>query len=433
MNIASRARMSVLLTLFLHASHARAQELAPLGLADAVRTALGANRDLAATRQRIAPLRLKPEQVRSFAPPNLEAQAWQWPINTLAPANTGMFMLTASQDLSGRGKRAAMANLATEDLRTAEASLLVTERDIVAAVTQTYWDLALARRRVALRRASVDVVRRIADVAQLKYAAGQSSQRDVLQAVVEVTTLQNDVIDLDLREAQAALRLNALLNRPLETPIGTLDDPGEVALGTSLEAIRSLSTRAQPDVLASRALVSRAEAQETVARRAAVPEWTIGGGYMLQPRQTDAWTARISMTWPGAPWTRRAVAAQAAEARAAANAARAEVSAKETQAELAASDAYVRAKAAERQAALIRTTLLPQLQQAFESARIEYQVDRVELAAVIANERLLLNAQFDYFRALDDGRRALADLERTIGAPLPVTKLQLVSTGEVPR
>lgn len=48
-----------------------------------------------------------------------EAQIWQWPLNTLNPANTDMYMFMVTQDLPGRGKR---------DLRAAVAwmSLLAT-------------------------------------------------------------------------------------------------------------------------------------------------------------------------------------------------------------------------------------------------------------------------------------------------------------------
>jgi hypothetical protein len=43
----------------------------------------------------------------------------------------------------------------------------------------------------------------------------------------------------------------------------------------------------------------------------------------------------------------------------------------------------------------------------------------VDFQALIDNERVLLDVNLDYFRALSDFTQALADLERAVGADLP--------------
>src|SRR5204863_9269787 len=55
----------------------------PLSLTDAVRLARESNADLAAARSDVEPLRIRPAQAHILAPPTLQAQVWQWPINTL--------------------------------------------------------------------------------------------------------------------------------------------------------------------------------------------------------------------------------------------------------------------------------------------------------------------------------------------------------------
>ena len=430
MRTAISARLAVPLCLFLNASAASAQALR---LDEAVQRAVESNPDLAAARQQIVPLRERPAQRRSFAPPILEAQAWQWPINTLNPANTNMFMLTASQDLSGRGKRQALTTLAERDVTVAEAAVKVQERDVVAAVTEHYWNLSIVRRQVALRRAGLSLIRELTDVAQARYASGRTSQQDVLRGIVEATTIEADLLDLEQQAAQATLRLNQLMNRALDAPVGALDIPVESSLKASASDIEMLGNQFQPDVAVARATEARAEAQQFVARTAATPEWAVGGGYMVQPRQTDAWTATISVTWPGAPWSRRALSAQAAEATAAVSAARAGVTARQQAARAAMAEAHLRIKSAERRAALVRTALLPQSRQALAVSQVGYQADRADFAAVIDSERALLLAELQYDQALSDSRRALADLERSVGAPIPAALLVPVNSTEVPR
>jgi outer membrane protein TolC len=54
-----------------------------------------------------------------------------------------------------------------------------------------------------------------------------------------------------------------------------------------------------------------------------------------------------------------------------------------------------------------------------EVSRVAYQTDRVDFQALIDNQRVLLDVNLEYFRALSDFTQALADLERAIGADLP--------------
>src|SRR5262249_13967965 len=105
---------------------------------------------------------------------------------------------------------------------------------------------------------------------------------------------------------------------------------------------------------------------------------------------------------------------------AAVEAAKAKARVAENMVRLAVQEAYVRAKAAQERAALLRTTILPQSQHTFEVARVAYQADRADFQSLIDNERMLLDARLEYFRALTDFTQALADLERAVGDDLRV-------------
>ena len=64
-------------------------------------------------------------------------------------------------------------------------------------------------------------------------------------------------------------------------------------------------------------------------------------------------------------------------------------------------------------------------------SRVGYQTDRVEFLALLDNERTLLDAQLEYFRAISDQQQALADLERALGADLSPGMTTPVGAGEV--
>src|SRR5438105_8500699 len=136
------------------------------------------------------------------------------------PANTNMYMLMLDQDLPSRGKRDLRAAVAQKDIALAESDIAIRARQVVNEVKQSYASLFIARKAIDVHLASVDLLRQIADVSQAKYASGRISQQDVLKPIVELSKLHNDVITFDEQANLASARINVLLNRPPETPIG---------------------------------------------------------------------------------------------------------------------------------------------------------------------------------------------------------------------
>lgn len=391
----------------------------PVTLQDLLTEAAEKNPELVALRQQIEVARQRPTQARALNPPMAEAQVWQWPLNSLNPANTNMYMLMVSQDLPGRGKRELRAAVAEKDIALAANDVTVRARYIVNEIKQAYASLFIAREAIDVYLASVDLLRQIADVSQAKYAAGRNSQQDVLKPVVELSKLHNDIILFDEQANLATARLNVLLDRMPETPIGPLVDPREETLLPATADLQRLALERQPELQRARLEIERAEAELASARREYKPDFTVQGGYMLIPNQTDAFLARVGVTWPKAPWSRGKIDARVAEQSAAVETAKAHARALENTVRLAVHEAYVRAKSAQERAALLRTTIVPQSRQTLDVSRIGYQTDRVDFQALIDNERMLLASQLDYVRALSDFSQATADLERAVGADLP--------------
>ena len=400
----------------------------PVTLQGVIQEALERNPELAALRDQIAVARQRPAQERSLMPPMAEAQIWQWPINTLNPANTNMYMFMLGQDLPGRGKRDARAAVAEKDIALAGADVTIRARQIVNDIKQAYAGLFIARKATEVHLESVDLLERIADAAQIRYAAGRGSQQDALKPVIELSKLHGDVIMHDQEAGLAAARLNVLLNRPPETPIGPLDEPHEQILLPPSSELQQLAVANQPELQRARIEIDRVDAELASARLERKPDFTVQAGYMLLPNDTDGILAKFGVTWPNAPWSRGRIDAKVAEQSAAAGSARSRERAMENAVRLAVQEAYVRAKAAQERASLVRTTILPQAQQGFEVSRTAYQADRADFQSVLDAERSLLDARLDYFRALADLSQAVADLERAVGIELPAGTTQLVTS-----
>jgi len=118
-----------------HAGHAAA-EGPPLTLKAALDEALSKNLDVAALRAQVDVTRQRPAQERSLAPPMLEGTIWQWPISSINPANTNMYMFMVGQEFPGRGKRELRAAVAEKDIALARADVAIRTRQIVDEVKQ---------------------------------------------------------------------------------------------------------------------------------------------------------------------------------------------------------------------------------------------------------------------------------------------------------
>ena len=65
--------------------------------------------------------------------------------------------------------------------------------------------------------------------------------------------------------------------------------------------------------------------------------------------------------------------------------------------------------------ALAVKAILPQSRAALASATASYQVNKIDLLAVLASQATVFSYETDYFRALSDFATTVAELERIVG------------------
>ena len=409
-----------------------ADEVPPLTLQVALDEALTRNPRLIVLRRQYEAMEYRPEQELALPPPSFEAQIWQWPINTLNAGDTNMYMFTLGQALPGFGKRGLRAVVAEIDAELSLAAVSVEARDVIDQVKRVYAELFLARRDMDIHHANLNLLRQVVDVSEAKYVSGGRSQHDSLKAVVELSRLYEHFVLLGEQERLAQARLNTLLDRAPDTVVGVLMEPKEDVLLPPLADLQRLALD-QPDLRLARLAVERAEAVLAAERQEPKPNFFVKGGYMLMPNMPDSWTATMGITWPTAPWSKGKFAARINEAEAEVATVRARYTHTESTVRLAIDTAYVRAQAARERVALLRTSIVPQTDQMLAVSRVAYQTNQTDLLTVIDNQRLLLDAERSFYRALNDLEQARADLERAVGVDITSTTVPGVGqhAGEV--
>ena len=383
-----------------------------LTLAAALGEALEHNPELRAGRAAYDAARAAPARERFLLPPTLETQIWAWPLTTVNPARTDMYMFTAEQELPGRGKRSARAFVAERDADVANQTVRVRAAGILSEVRAAYIDLVTARE----TRRTYDAQRRtledMAEASTLRYASGEGVQHHTVTALLDLTRLEKDRIDADERIEAAEARVARLLGRAPGSPVEEL---APFVSSLSLEEAEQRALTRHPDLAAAAALVAREQAELSRLEGERRPDYVVGGGYMLMPGGAGAWTARAGLTWPNAPWTRGRLPVQV------------EAQSKRVEAAKAAREAVaarirhdirltgIRIAAAQRQARLIESTVLPQAEHAFDLARVAYAGGQGPFTDALESRRLLVTTQLELIEARASVQRAQAELESVVG------------------
>jgi outer membrane protein, heavy metal efflux system len=384
----------------------------PLTVDTAIAEALERNQELIALRREYEAARAAPAQERRLGPPLLEAAIWQWPITTLNPIRTEMYMFTAEQELPGRGKRAARVLVRERDGDVSRQQIAVRANTVLGELKQAFADLSLAREQAALYEQQVGVLSDVAEATALRYAGGQGAQRHTVTTLVELTRLRKDRIGTDERIQAAEARLNTLLGRPVAQPVEPLATLGDVVSAADAERI---ALERHPELTLAAAAIAREEAELARLRGERRPDFVVGGGYMLMPGEAGAWTARAGITWPNAPWSRGKLDASVDLQSKRLDAVKAKQLAMAAAIRQSVRQAVIRLQAAQRQVQLLESTVLPQVEHAFELARVGYTGGEGTFSELLESHRMLLTTRLEYAQARADVVRARADLHTAVG------------------
>ena len=411
----------------------RAQETAaapPLHLADAIEWARTHHPSLAGAAARVSAARQGPEMARSLMPPMLDATIWQWPVTSANPADVNMYMFMLEQELPGRGKRGLRAAVAERAIDRMVADAGVRERAVRTAVAQAYVALRATEREIAATRAAQPAAGDLIRASEAAYAAGRGTQAAVVRAALGETELVERLVMLQADADMRRVALNAAMGRRPSAPIGALDDQPPVADVPPLTALLDRAAEAHPELRASRAQVAEADAGLAIAQAERKPDWVVQGGYMLMPGEAGAWTARVGLTWPSAPWSKKRLTASTAEATANAQAARADLEVSQQEIARMVAEARVTLVGILARLAVVRNTMRPQSSHVVEASRLAFAAGQIPLSEVLDAQRMQLETDVQVAKLSGEADLAWVALEAAVGADLEAAPSTSAAVGD---
>jgi outer membrane protein TolC len=396
-----------------------------LTLDEVVAEALRNNPQIRAMQSKWDAAREKPVQERTLSNPTIQYSGMDM-VNGGSWPNTGEKRVSLEQEFPWFGKLGLRGKVAEKDAEIVHDDYMTMELEVVMSAKETYFDLYAVQHSLSITRAEEDVLKRMETIAETKYATGEVSQQDVLKAQTEITMLKQRLLELQQQEATLKAKLNSLMNRPTDAPLGLAVTAPVAEIDAGFNDLLARAENIRPEIKSARAEIERSQAQRELMERASLPDYRLGVEYrnvgvdFSSFRRADdmvMFTVGLDL-----PIWRTKYRAGVREAEKTIESSHAALEAAERQIVYNVQDAHFKLLTAKRTLELYRTALIPQAEARLSASEAGYRTGKTGFLDLLESERFLLNARLMEAMAEGNLGMLLARLERAVGTELSKTE-----------
>ena len=336
---------------------------------------------------------------------------------SLLPSKVGETKYTLMQTFPLWGKRDLRRDAAAADARQAEARTDATWAELAARIKVAYAEYFRAAGNERLAIEVLQLMSRLEQVAQARYAGGLVGQSDAIRAQLEQTAMRAELIALDSEKRQLRAMLNGLLARDGTAPLADPQALRERPALTTADAA-SLAERARvrnPLIAAELARLGAAQKNHELTLQNRYPDLQVGVVPTQMGTRITTWGLMFEMNIPLQQESRRGQEREA-EAMVASARSRADALQHQLLGELAGKLASL--DAARRSEALVKTQLLPQSELSLQSALAAYENGKAEFAMLLDAQRQIRSARQELLKTQVEAQLRMAEIERILGEDL---------------
>lgn len=384
------------------------------------------NPRLAAVRARAAAAEHRAPQVAALPDPVAALTLYlQTPETRVGPQHA---MVSLSQRFPWFGTLDLRERAAVHEAVAARLLVDAARLELVTETRRLVYELAFLDAEAAIVARDRDTLAHFEELARTRYATGVGLGQAVVKIQSEITRAQMRLLEIAQRRAGLVSELNALRDRPEDAAVTGLDIPDWPGSPLDRRALRLEAAANRPEAAAARAGIDAAAARIELARKAYRPDVTAGLTYSLVGRRDDAAgelnppeddgkdvfgvSAAVSL-----PIWRAKLAAGVEEAT------QMRLTAEQTLRSTIAAihstidDLTARIPLIRDELALYRT-LVPQAEEALDSALAGYSAGTHDALDLLDAERVLLQVRIAESRTRTDLAVAVARLEGALARPL---------------
>ncbi len=328
-----------------------------------------------------------------------------------------------SQKLPFPGKLGIKGDIADKDAEIARLNYELARSGLFAKIKKTFYELYYVDKAIELAKENKTVLDYFKDVSKSNYGLNVSKLDELVRAQrLEANASEKLVVLRELRKSVAS-RLNALLDRAPQYPVGTPDEPMLEPIEYTEEELARLAAINYEGVKIAELMVDKSELKARLSRYKYRPDFRVGVNYSVigdppmpvEDAGRDAIGVVFGVNIP--LWFGKNSAAidearlgrekSFIEKQAVINELRDEVK-----------RAYLELKSAEKVVTLYKDSLISEAEESLEFAEARYKSGEEMLGRLLEAQSMVINFKLAHYRAVSDYLKAAAELERLTSGTL---------------
>jgi cobalt-zinc-cadmium efflux system outer membrane protein len=218
-----------------------------LNLEQLVVEAMQNNPEILAAKKRWEVFKAKVPQASALEDPMLGFGIINLPTNfSFKDEDMTMKEISISQKVPFPGKRPLMREMAEKEAEAVSTEISAKVHQVIRDIKAAYYELSHVYRTTEVTQRNKKILEDFAKIAETRYSVGEGLQQDVLKAHVEVSKMVDELLMLDQRRRALEAKMNSLLNRPPETPLGEPEELVFRKLPLATEDLQKMAIEMNP-------------------------------------------------------------------------------------------------------------------------------------------------------------------------------------------
>jgi len=329
--------------------------------------------------------------------------------------------ISISQKFPFPGKRPLMREMAEKEAEAVFIEIQEKGNRVIKEVKTAYYELSHVYRTLEVTERNKEVLENFAKIAETRYAVGEGLQQDVLKGHIEVSKMVDELLMLGQKRRALEAKLNSLLNRPPETPVGIPEEVVFRKLPVDTEEFRKAAIEENPTLKGMKKMIEAKEKSHAIAKREYYPEFNFRFAYGQRDngpdmKRRDMLTGEVMMNIP--IFYKSKQDRKVAEAKAEIETTEAQYRAMKNEILYMVTDMASMIQRVENQIELYKTGIIPQANLQISSAMSAYRVNKVDFMTLLDSQMTLYRYELEYHQALTEYEKNVANLEATLGKRL---------------
>lgn len=325
-------------------------------------------------------------------------------------------ILSFSQEIPYPGKLSLKSKMAAMEAKSEWWAYEQTQLNVIAEVKDMYFEWWYLTKALDTLTRNKDLLGKFTKIAEARYSVGKGIQQDVLKAQVEISKLIDQQTVLEQRKESVEARLNSLLYRELDSPLGIPEEVKPLEFVHTLKGLNEIALSSSPVIKIQQRKIDREQYNIELAKKDFYPDMSVSFTYQNRPNMPEMYGISIGLKLPLYFWQKQRPALTEAAASAAMERKRLDNTTVSLLFKI--KDKYLALTTGQKLVKLYGTVIIPQSSLSLESAISGYEVGKVDFLTLLDNLVTLLNYELNYYEQLSNVEKSIAGLEPLVGATL---------------